>query len=203
VNDDAFEYTCLAKDKAGKTLWRQEIKFTRVKESQKQQNTNQSATDTSTPVLGQTPEQKVLDQLLGTWSEETTEFKAKWISEEKHTIGVSSYARILGGRFVRETWEDTEKKSSALQLFTYDEQRKCYRIWVFLSKFGGPAAPTSAKWNEAARTLEYFDFPANEGQRPTCQMRFVSDNETAVSYMVQDAAGETLYSAEYKLTRMK
>jgi hypothetical protein len=167
-----------------------------------QRDPNQLTTGSNAPVLGQTAEQKVLDQLLGTWNQETTEFKAKWTPSEKHTPGTFTFTRVLGGRFVQETGEDAEK-NSCLILYTYDEQRKCYRCWVFGSAFGGPMGPSSAKWNEATRTLEYFSFPENEGQRSSGQMRFVSDGEVVSTYMVQDTTGETLLHAEYKMARTK
>jgi hypothetical protein len=199
LNDDTTISILKINDAAGEVLINMEFKMTRMKGPQ---NSNQPATATSAPVLGQTAEQKVLDQLLGTWNQETTEFRAKWTPNEKHTPGIFTFTRVLGGRFVQETGEDAEKNSCII-FYTYDKQRKCYRCWVFGSGFGGPMGPSSAKWNEATRTLEYFSFPENEGQRPASQMRFVSDGEVVSTYMVQDTAGETLFHAEYKMTRMK
>lgn len=72
----------------------------------------QSATETSTPVLGQTPEQKVLDRFLGNWSWEVTTYSPGSSPEEKHATGRSSYARVLGGNFVEEMGEDSEGGSS-------------------------------------------------------------------------------------------
>ena len=199
LNDDTTISILKINDAAGEVLINMEFKMTRMKGPQ---NSNQPATATSAPVLGLTAEQRVLDRLLGTWDQETTEFKAKWTPNEKHTPGRFTFTRVLGGRFVQETGEDAEKNSCII-LYTYDEQRKCYRCWVFGSGFGGPMGPSSAKCNEATRTLEYFSFPENEGQRPASQMRFVSDGEVVSTYMVQDTARETLFHAEYKMTRMK
>lgn len=198
ISDDAFECSSSAKDRTGRTLWSQGYKNTRAKETQ---NPNQPATGSSTPILSQTAEQKVLDRFLGTWNEEKIEYKAKWTPEEKHTTRTCNFTRILDGKFVQQTVEDSEK-NSGLQLITFDEQRKCYRFWNFGSNIGGPEAPRSANWNEEARTFELFDFPASGGPKPTCQIHFVSDNETDTVYMVQDPAGETLYRTEFKMTRI-
>ena len=69
------------------------------------------------------PEQ-VLDRFLGDWSCETTVYTPGANPEERRLTGRVSYTRVLGGRFVEETGEDSEK-NSMIGFSTYDETRGC------------------------------------------------------------------------------
>ena len=198
VSDDLIEVPLVAKDMFGNTTFRIEFKMTRMKESQ---NPSQPAPEISSPVLGQTPEQKVLDRLLGTWSQEATLFKAKWTPEEKHTTGTFTVTRILGGAFVQSTGRDSEN-NSVINLWTYNQQRKRYQAWSFGSDYGGPNSPANGKWNEATQSVEYSD-SGEDGQTSVGQMHFVDDDTVISNGKVTDATGEVLMNMEFKITRIK
>jgi hypothetical protein len=141
--------------------------------------------------------QQVLDGLLGTWSWEKTVFKAKWNPEEKHGTGTYSFSRILGGAFVQQTTEDSEKKTG-LGLFTYDLKRRCYRGWGFSSDGSVTETPFSGTWNEATQTLEWTLPPAG-----SIQDQFASDDAIVITALQKDTNGEIAWHEEYKLTRVK
>lgn len=166
-----------------------------------QENSGQAATETDAPVPAQTPEQKVLDQFLGNWNCETTEFKSRWTPEEKHNTATYSVTRILGGKFNQQVGEDAEKNAS-LVLYTYDSKLECYSFWHFGSNYGGPDAPRNYKWIEATRTMELND-PGDNGQTTTSQMHFTDDDTILMNLIIRDSTGETLYHAEYKMTRAR
>ena len=119
-----------------------------------QEKPSHPTTENSALLLGQTTEQKVLDRFLGDWSCKTIRYTPGANPEEKHLTGKVSYVRILNGRFVQETGADSDG-NNMIGFSTYDEQRKCYRMWNFGSDYGGPDASCNGKWNEATRTLDW------------------------------------------------
>jgi|GEM_PF-2266935 len=194
-NENAWEATCEVMDPAGTKVFRGEYKVTRAKDPAPVVLSEAGNTGGPLPA-----EQKVLDPLVGTWRQETTMRKAKWFPEEKRTAGTYTFKRILGGRYVLETGEDSE--SSSLLLYTYDAQRGSYLIWNFNVNNQTPDVPVSARWNEAGRVLECFGFPEKDGQRTASQMHLVSNDTIISTYGVKDTAGETLCDIEFKMTRI-
>src|SRR3954468_18049159 len=78
------------------------------------------------------PEQKVLDRWVGTWKNAYKVPKAQWTPEERTGTAELTTSRVLGGKFVQEKSEHSDKTSGVLML-TYDEQTKCYHSWWFFS----------------------------------------------------------------------
>lgn len=148
----------------------------------------ESATDSA--------QQKVLDRFIGNWSCQTTIFKTEGNPEEKHQTGTLSYTRILGGNFVQEKGEDSGGNTS-LRLYTYDHQKKCYLTWFFSSIPQSTDVPATGKWDEAAHALDWT------AKGSTFQHRFINDNAIECSVLVKNDVGNTLFQAEYKLTRTK
>jgi hypothetical protein len=157
-----------------------------------------SATGSGAPILGQAPEQEVLDRFIGNWGFQAT-ITTEGNPKEKHQTGTISYTRVLGGRFVQERGEDSERYTTLL-LYTYDEQRKCYCYWFFSSGPQSTEAPSIGKWDEAAHALNWT-YPAAKGT--TAQHRFISDDAIECSVLAKNDAGSAVFQAEYKLTRMK
>ena len=143
--------------------------------------------------------QQVLDRFLGNWTWEATTYGAGPRPEEKHISGRSSFARVLGGDFIEETGEDSETGFS-LVMYTYDQARRCYRLWVFLSKNGGPDTPFKGAWNEASRTISWAVTNA-EGQFVTIQHHFVSYDAFDSNIVAKDSEGQTLWGQSFKFTR--
>ena len=147
-----------------------------------------------------TPE-KVLDQLLGTWSQETTAFKAKWTPEEKRTTQTWTATHVLSENFVLLKVKDEQEKFG-LQLFTYDQQKKCYQLWTFDSTYGGPDTPIIGQWDEATRTIKWSGM-GSDGNKSSSQMRFINADKIITTLMINNVAGDLLLHMEFKATRLK
>jgi hypothetical protein len=144
------------------------------------------------------PEQKVLDRLLGTWSHETTILKEDGTSEAKPRTSRYTCARVLGGQFVQEIHEDGE--NTHLMLYTYDLQRKSYRSWYFGAM--GMAIECEGKWDAEARSLTWTA-PPQQGRVLTIQYRFVTDDTIEQSNVAKDAAGKVVFRSQANHTRAK
>jgi hypothetical protein len=156
----------------------------------------QAAAPAAGPSTPRTPDQ-VLDQLLGTWDCEATVYEGP-DARERHLTTRSTFARVLGGKFLQETNQDSDN-NSGMTLYNYDPSRQCYRSQFFGSSIGAPN-PTTGTWNEAARTLDW----TAPGDYPTAiQHRFISGNAWEVTCVVKDPAGNTVFRGEYKVTRAK
>jgi len=146
----------------------------------------------------QSPEQKALDNFVGTWRTETTIFKAEWTPETKTLTGRQTMTRVLGGHFVQERVDDP--KDEHLTLYTYDPQRMAYRSWWFSSK--GYANEAVGKWDGETRTFTWTA-PAGEGRTMTAQGRFVGADAAEWSVVIKDDAGKVYFRMEGKSTRVK
>jgi hypothetical protein len=118
------------------------------------------------------PEQQVLDRLLGSWRTDYKTQKAEWTPAEKQFSAELTSTRILGGTFVQEKGQHPEKVSS-LTLYTYDTDRNCYRAWWFSST--GQTSESTGQWDADARTLTWT---ATTGAPyiSTARHRFVNDD---------------------------
>lgn len=194
LDANTWECSCEVKDPAGNALFRGEYKVRRAKDPTPVVPSQTGNTGGPLP-----EEQKVLDRFLGDWSWEVTTYSPGSSPEEQHSTGRSSYARVLGGRFVEETGEDSEEGLS-LVLYTYDQRQECYLLRVFLSKYRGPDAPFKGKWNEATRSIEWVA-TTDEGHSITNQHHFVSDDAFEAHIVARDSAGQVLWRQEFKFTR--
>jgi hypothetical protein len=145
------------------------------------------------------PEQKALDKFLGTWRTSYKVPKAEWTPEERHGTAELTYSRVLGGSFVQEKGEHSDKSSSIL-MYTYDTERKCYRGWWFSST--GQTAESTGKWDAEAKTFTW----TSSGTQPfttTSRHRFVNDNSFEWDVVVKDGKDKVLFRMEGKAARFK
>ena len=142
--------------------------------------------------------QEVLDQFLGTWDCDATLYEGPNASGRSIATR-STFARVLGGRFVQENSRDSENNAS-ITLYTYDESKQCYRSSFFSSSIGHPE-PTTGRWNETARTLDWTT--SGNGYTTTIQHRFLNENAWEATCEVMDPAGVKSFHGEYKVTRAK
>lgn len=145
------------------------------------------------------PEQKVLDHLLGNWDQTHTIFKSARTSEQEEGTGTASCSRILNGRFVQVKYENSDGMTGLI-LETYDAQRNCYRRWDFNS-FGDSCEQTG-EWNADARCMTWNRSP-EDGRTSTTTDRFVGDDSTEWSLVLKDRNGEVQLRVEGKGTRTK
>lgn len=195
--DDTIECSILGKEASGNTVFRAEYRMRRFKGAQV---SDEPAADYGPPSDGQSPEQKILDQLLGNWSQEAILFPAVWTPEEKHISGTYAFVRILGGTFVQQTGVDSNG-DSYLILYTYDAKRGCFRTWNFGSNYDGPDASLDGAWNEAARTIEFSGKGIDGHPIVTGRMHFESEGRVLSSVTIKELDGVLMMHEEFIMTR--
>lgn len=200
IKDEAILCSVLVKDHTGGTLFRAEYNLSRVEDAQ---NPKLPDIETSAAPANQTPEQQVLDAMLGNWNVDVTVREPGKNPEVKHVTEKQAITRILVGHFVQLKVESSLGTSaSALILYTYDQRKQCYRFWGFGSDFGGPQVPFDGHWNAAARTMDWT-CPAPTEYPITVQHRFISGDNIEYTMLVKDRAGNTVVDDEFKMTRVK
>jgi len=146
-----------------------------------------------------TPEQKVLDKWLGNWRTSYKVPKAEWTPEEKTGTAVLTDTRVVGGQFVQEKGEHSDKTSSILML-THDAQKKCYRSWWFSST--GQTAEGTGKWDADAKTMTWTSV-GEPAFTTTTRHRFVDYDTVEWDAVIKDDKGKVLFRMEGKSVRVK
>ena len=143
------------------------------------------------------PEQKVLDRFVGTWRTTYTVSKTEWTPEAKVGSATISFGRVLGGAYLQEKSEHSDK-SSSLTMWTYDAERKSYRAWWFSS--AGHSSESTGAWDGGTKT---FTWKATTPTfTTTARQRFTDDNTYEWDVLVKGDSGNVLYKMEGKSTRM-
>ncbi len=95
------------------------------------------------------PELQALSNYLGTWDVAITS------QDSPFAKGESTSKWILDGKFVQQTGSVTSADGATVlkitTLMTYDQRKKAYRMWSFLSN--GTATESSGKWDEKDQTM--------------------------------------------------
>jgi hypothetical protein len=144
------------------------------------------------------PEQKVLDKWVGSWRTTYKLPKAEWTPEEKTGMSEHTTSRVVGGRFVQEKSEHSDKTSGSL-IFTYDAQLNSYRSWWFSS--AGYTSESSGHWDTVTQTMTWT--AKQDGNTTTTKHRFVDDDNTEWAVLVKDGNGKILFRMEGKSVRAK
>jgi hypothetical protein len=144
------------------------------------------------------PEQKVLDQWGGKWRTTYKLPKAEWTPVEKTGTAELTTTRVVGGRFVQEKSEHSDKSSGSL-IFTYDAQKKCYRGWWFSS--AGNSNESTGEWDDRTKTMTWMS--KQEAITTTTTHRVVDADNTEWAVLVKDGAGKSLFRMEGKSVRVK
>jgi Protein of unknown function (DUF1579) len=157
-----------------------------------------SATRSADPPAA-TPEQKVLDKWLGSWRTSYKLPKAEWTPEEKKGTAELTDSRVVGGQFVQEKGEHSDKTSSILML-TYDAEKKCYRSWWFSST--GQTAEATGKWDADTKTMTWSSV-GEPAFTTTTHHRFVDDDTVEWDVVIKEGTAKVLFRMEGKSVRVK
>ena len=144
-------------------------------------------------------ELKVLHKFLGNWQGTTTIHKAKWTPEEIRGTSATSRVSVLGGRFALSEAAASDG-TTALTLATYDEERKCYRMWWFSSR--GDASESQGVWDAETKTATWRS-EGDDGVTSVATARYLDDNTVKWSVVVKDGQGEIGHHMEGRETRVK
>jgi len=146
---------------------------------------------------GASSEQKILNRELGEWSHTCTQLKAEWTPQETKSAVIGSYRRILGGRFVQGKLKASDGQT-ALQLDTYDVERKHYRRWPFHSN--GQTSEHIGKWNPDAKSMTWTG-SVGGGLKSTQVDRYIGADTLATTLLIKDADGKVYYHLTSKSVR--
>jgi hypothetical protein len=143
-------------------------------------------------------EQKTLERFVGDWKNAYKIHQSDWTPKEKTGTSKVAARRILGGRYVQETSEDSDKTSS-MRLLTYDADKKSFRAWWFSSE--GHSLEHVGSWNGDAKTMTW----KSVGKAPvtTVTGRFDDDDHMTWDVTVRDAAGKTVFQMDGTCVRAK
>lgn len=136
-------------------------------------------------------EQKVLDQFVGQWQSTYKVPKAEWTPKQKTGSAQLTTARVVGGRFIQEKSEHSDKTSGSA-LLTYDEQRKCYRSWWFSST--GQTCESTGQWDAETETMTWTS--VEDAMTSTTRHRFLDDNNAEWSVSIKDPRGKVFFRIE-------
>jgi Protein of unknown function (DUF1579) len=145
------------------------------------------------------PEQKVLDKWVGRWRTSYKLPKAEWTPEEKTGTAELTTSRVVGGRFVQDRSEHSDKTSTS-SIFTYDAAKKCYRGWWFSST--GHTSESTGKWDGDSKTMTWNSV-GEAAFTTTVRYHFVDDDHTEWDVTVKDPTGKLLYRLEGTSGRVK
>jgi hypothetical protein len=144
------------------------------------------------------PEQAVLDRWVGSWRTIYTVAKTEWTPEEKRGTAELTTKRTIGGRFVQEFAEHSDKKSASV-ISTYDGKKKIYRSWWFSSE--GHTSESTGVWDADTNTMTFT--ARDRGNTTTVTSRFLDADNIEWAVLVKDSEGKTLFRMEGKSTRIK
>ena len=143
------------------------------------------------------PEQKVLDKWVGRWQTTYKLPKAEWTPEERTGTAALTTTRVVGGRFVQEKSEHSDKTSGST-IITYDAQKNSYRGWWFSSQ--GYTSESSGDWEADTSRMTWTSI--QDGNKTTTTYRFIDDNNIEWAVLVKDGTGKILFRMEGKSVRV-
>ncbi len=144
------------------------------------------------------PEQKVLDKWVGKWQTTYKMSIAGVISDKTVTAEVTA-KRILGGRYVQETSEHSDK-NSGMFILTYDPEQKRYRGWWFSST--GPTGEYAGEWDEASQTMTMTGVRV-EPATISLTHHFEDDDHAKWKLEIKDGSGKTAVHMQGTTIRVK
>lgn len=141
---------------------------------------------------------KVLEHYVGAWNIEI-------IPQDQLAKGIAKAEWILDGRFVQQNGEmqsaDGTTRVKITAILTYDQHRKKYRRWAFVSD--GVTSEGEGVWDAAARTMTFTTRDAQIGTTMTVTSDFSAANTEIWRVVNADPAGTVLFERGGKNTRQK
>jgi len=144
-------------------------------------------------------ELKVLHKRVGNWQGATTVHKTMWTPEEIRGSNISSCVAILGDRFTLNRTEASNGESD-LALVTYDEQRKCYRMWWFGST--GQCIESQGQWDRRTETMTLRS-ENDRGVTSVVKAWYPDDNTAKWTVVARNRSGDIGFSMEAKEVRVE
>jgi hypothetical protein len=143
-------------------------------------------------------ELKVLDRLIGSWEWETVSKPAVWTPEEVKAKGTLTREWVLNDRFVME--KGGTKDSPNWCMFTFDEQRKTYRFWIFTST--GNTMEFAGQWDEKSETMTWKCDLGN-GITSSGPQHFIDKDNLEFHAVAKDKEGKIYHDLMGKIKRKK
>ena len=103
---------------------------------------------------------------------------------------------MVGGKFVQEQSEHSDRTSGSL-IFTYDAQKKKYRVWWFSSE--EYASEGTGAWDAVTNTMTWTS--KQDGNTTTTKHRFIDDNHIEWAVLVKDGTSKILLRMDGKSVR--
>jgi hypothetical protein len=156
----------------------------------------ESAVDPAKPA-----ELKVLDRLIGTWTDEATlKVPASTPKEERER----SNTRIEwsgNGWFVQIRDRSTDGKRDDLQVLTFDPKKKVFRRWYFYSY--GNVSEATGQWDDKTNMLTWTGDNLGDGLTAVSVWKFTDDKTLVWSRIIKDRNGRVNSVIEGKSVREK
>jgi hypothetical protein len=188
-NKDTYEWTYIAKDKAGKS-------YLDVKETHRRRRSPPDNPKEKKGAAGP-PELKVLDRYLGTWKTETVKKVAAWNPREMRTTGTVTNEWVLNGRFIQQRGKELNG-AEHIQIRGYDPETKQFRHWHFHSQ--GSAIAATGSWDQDAMTMTWKTDLGN-GIAGTNTVRFVGSDTIDWRLVARNEEGKVFVDMEGKFQR--
>ncbi len=150
---DTYEWTLVAKDKAGKV-------YLDMKATHRRRSSNGKASSPEKPkedkkaegIPPKPPELKILERYLGNWNTETVKNVAEWNPKEVRTTATVTNQWELDGRFMQQRGKESNG-AEHIQVRGYDPLKKQFRLWHFDSQ--GSTVYANGTWSEVAKTMTW------------------------------------------------
>jgi|SRR5579884_3721921 len=144
------------------------------------------------------PGLKPLERLVGTWREESVSRPAAWTPREERETQTVQSEWVLEGAYLQ--MKEKGKESEAIQLITFDPDKKVFRRWRFTS--GRTLTESTGRWDEKSGT---WTWTADMGEGVTLRStwRVVDANTMEGTAVATDGAGKVYLDLRSKTTRVK
>lgn len=196
-NKDAIECDVRLNDDAGNAVFKADYKMSRTKEAGAAKPFDLESRGIPPDFTG---ERRVLDQLLGNWTNDVTLRTLSPAMDEKHATEKQVIRRVIDGYFVQQNAESS-LGTSAMILYAFNPKSGRYRLWAFLSDWGGMEVPYEGTWNAAAHTMDWAS-PAPGEYPMTMRHRFSGDDAFDYTFWVKDPGGRTVNEGIFKMSRV-
>ena len=141
-------------------------------------------------------EMKVLEGFVGTWK--IKQATKTGDGREIKATGFTTTRFVLGGRYLEYVTRTNPGEQESLGMFTYDEARKEYRSWFFMS--GGQHSEWSGTWDAKTKTLTRTA-TLQRGNKATATATFVNDDTIDFSVVGRRPDGQVIFEVNSTMTR--
>jgi hypothetical protein len=151
------------------------------------------------PAVALAPELKVLDRYAGTWDGQSTVKPGPLVLQESHHEDAAVAKWVLGGMFLRVDAKMADG-AEAVQMMTWDAQKRQYRHWFFHSNH--PPTESSGEWDEKRPGFAWKISPP-PGMTAGITDQWISEKRRDWKYLLNDADGKVLLEVNGTSTRRK